>query len=916
MENCYGNKIKELVSQNPLNEGFYQYLLKHNTNDNYGYVLLKNLTLQYLDVINNYIENFASISIRISSTENQEGQRVKFSIYCPEKEIGLKLNPAKEDLVEFLSELTKVVLDNRFYVRFCKNDMQEAFKNYIDALWNYYVNYSKTLFEYKLGTKDAQLTSYINLLLQDTDSGLLLIEQINFLISLFNNICQSLLKAEYLIYDTFAKDYLTDAKDYSSIEKERIRIANSRNIESQYHFLNLLGQDEDYGISDGEEIGSVVVDDMYKEDGQKSGIIDEDAQELIFFSNYLLSFFRSQCAVFKIDKKDNNYEFLSKGLLSCFIMLYRESKITPLIHYNNVSNMLADYSIFIEKIKRYTEIKQRQHFFNVEEHEQTGYENNVTLCTNLLPLANTVTALGKIMQYVFHLILDMCLIDHNYVSTDKNLTVLLRLHCILQLNSHESPNKYSFFTVLDALEKRPLINTENIKELKNTINLLRIKNDLLLLKMRKRSGYSLKDIVYHTIIPEQVENIHEKPYYLFLPLSQFLPDIKRNMVYEHYKVLLDKNSDNNKEDLKEYEQIFTEILCKNELDYEMKYDQLARALERPLHGILGSNNEKIYAYNNVIYFNFINHFIKYGRYIKKLKVEVKEKRNDDYLKEISDFIEANNESGMISCAFILKHLEWLDKVIKNDFLVEGQESDKLKKGFDYIQLAEILLSALKMLIRKLESDSYCMNYSSFFQDCFFKKEDNGDLVRMSFNDLTQFGNDFGGKESKNVFFLSSIWQPPVSLNILKRKHEYFAERTQLNATKFYQHYITTKSNQQNQEIQKYTEKTAKSMEENKKSITGKMLELLTENKKDTVQILGIFAAFLAIATVGLGDLSSDKSNPVNIEKRVISICACMGYFVLLLQLVMARRVRDNLTVYVLLILAIVYITIVFIMGLN
>lgn len=883
MENCYGNKIKELVSQNPLNEGFYQYLLKHYTNDNYGYVLLKNLTLQYLAAINNYIKNFASISIRIGSTENQEGQREKFSIYCPEKEVGLRLNPAKKDLIKFLSELTEAVLDDRFYNCFREDDIQKEFKKYTNALWSYYANYSKTLFEYKLGTKDAQLTSYINLLLQDTDSGLLLIEQINFLICLFNNICQSLLKAEYLIYDKFAKDYLTDAKDYSSIEKERQRIANSRNEEEESFFFSL--EDEEY-------------------------------DELRFFRDNLLSFFHSQCVSFKVDKKNENYRFLSKDLLDCFIMLYRESKITPLIHYNNVSNMLADYSIFIEKIKRYTEIKQRQHFFNVEEHEQTGYENNVTLCTNLLPLANTVTALGKIMQYVFHLILDMCLIDHNYVSTDKNLTVLLRLHCILQLNSHESPNKYSFFTVLDALEKRPLINTENIKELKNTINLLRIKNDLLLLKMRKRSGYSLKDIVYHTIIPEQVENIHEKPYYLFLPLSQFLPDIKRNMVYEHYKALLDKNSDSNKEDLREYEQIFTEILCKNELDYEMRYDQLARALERPLHGILGSNNEKIYAYNNVIYFNFINHFIKYGRYIKKLKVEVKEKRNDDYLKEISDFIEANNESGMISCAFILKHLEWLDKVIKNDFLVEGQESDKLKKGFDYIQLAEILLSALKMLIRKLESDSYCMNYSSFFQDCFFKKEDNGDLVRMSFNDLTQFGNDFGGKESKNVFFLSSIWQPPVSLNILKRKHEYFAERTQLNATKFYQHYITTKSNQQNQEIQKYTEKTAKSMEENKKSITGKMLELLTENKKDTVQILGIFAAFLAIATVGLGDLSSDKSNPVNIEKRVISICACMGYFVLLLQLVMARRVRDNLTVYVLLILAIVYITIVFIMGLN
>lgn len=885
MENCYGNKIKELVSQNPLNEAFYQYLLKHNTNDSYRYVLLKNLTLQYLIAINNYIKNYASISIHIGSIETGENQGGTFSIYCPEKKVGLKLNPAKEDLIKFLSDLSEAVLDDRFYVCFCKDDMQEAFKNYIDELWSYYANYSKTLLEYKLDTKDAQFTSYINLLLQDTDSGLLLIEQINFLISLFNNICQSLLKAEYLIYDKFAKEYLTDATDYSSIEKERIRITGSRDEEDSIFLY------------------------------QESEYIDEEYEELKVFREDLLSFFHSQCGSFKVDKKDDNYQFLSKELLNCFITLYRESKITPLIHYNNVSNMLADYSIFIEKIKRYTEIKQRQHFFNVEEHEQTGYENNVILCTNLLPLANTVTALGKIMQYVFHLILDMCLIDHNYISTDKNLTVLLRLHCILELNSRESPNKYSFFTVLDALEKRPLINAENIEELKNTINLLRIKNDLLLLKMRKRSGYPLKDMVYHSIIPEQVENIHEKPYYLFLPLSQFLPDIKRNVVYEHYKALLDKDNDNNKEDLKEYEQIFTEILCKNESDYEMKYNQLARALEKPLYGILGSNNEKIYAYNHVIYFNFINHFIKYGRYIKKLKVEVKEERNDDYLNEITDFIEANKESGMISCAFILKHLEWFDRVMKEDFFVL-EKSKKLNRGFGYIRLAEILLSALKMLINKLESDSYCMNYSSFFQDCFFKKDDNGDLIRMDFNDLTQFGEDFCKKESKNVFFLSSIWQPPVSLNILKRKYEYYAERVQLSATKFYQDYMTIESIKQNMVIQEYSKNAETNMEENKKSIIGKMLELLTENKKDTVQILGIFAAFLAIATVGLGNLSGDKSNPVNIEERVISICACFGYFVLLLQLIMARRVRDNLTVYVLLILAIVYLTIVFISGLS
>lgn len=76
---------------------------------------------------------------------------------------------------------------------------------------------------------------------------------------------------------------------------------------------------------------------------------------------------------------------------------------------------------------------------------------------------------------------------------------------------------------------------------------------------------------------------------------------------------------------------------------------------------------------------------------------------------------------MISCAFILKHLEWLDKVMKDDILCSGKESHELIIGFEYIRLAEILLNSLQMLIKKLESDSYCMNYSSFFRIASFRK---------------------------------------------------------------------------------------------------------------------------------------------------------------------------------------------------
>lgn len=894
MKNCYGNKIKEMVELNPLDESFYHYFIKKNTNVDYEHELLKNLITRYYDVINFYVENYDDISFDVYSFEDKDQEdKMVICFSCPEKEIEITSDCTQEGLFEFLSKLTESVLEESFYTTFCEETVQEAFKKYVNDLWNYYRNYNITVHGYKRGSKDAQFTSYINLLLQDTDSGLLLIEQINFLISLFNNVCQSLLKGEYLIYDEFAKKYLTHATTYSSIEESRIRIAGSGKNGLQNQVSN------DPLPNENDETLECEWEKTVQDNGQEQ---NEEDTEQEYFKEDLLSFFRSQCAVFTMEK-DKNYPFNSKELLYGFFALYRETNITYLVHYKNVSNILTDYIIFIEKIKKYTEIKQRQHFFNIEEYEPTGYENNVTLCINKYPLATTVTALAKIMQYIFHLILDMCLVDHNYVSTDKNLMVLLRLHCILQPDLNDSSGNHSFFMVLDSLKKRPLINKKNIEELENTMDLMHVKNDLLLLKMRKRSGYSLKDIVYHDIIPEQVENIHEKPYYLFLPSSLFLPNIKSNVIYEHYRALMEKNS-NNRNGLKDYEQIFTEIICNNGSDYETKYKQLAEALNRPLYAIVGSDHEKIFAYNNVIYFNFINHFIKYGRYIKKLKIEIKNIRDDNYLKEVSDFVESNKESGMISCAFILKHLEWLDKVLADGIRVRGEKSDVFSRGFDYIRLSEILLNALRALIKKLESDSYCMNYSSFFQDCFFRKEgDKVERIDIQDPDLLEFDSD---KEyAKNVFFLSSVWQPPVSLNILKIKYEHYTERAKLNASDFYRFYIEETSDRQ----KKVIEDSGNRIGNTKRLVIEEMHKLLTENKKDTVQILGIFAAFLGIATVGLGNLSGTKGNPVNIRGLVTAVSICFGYFILLLQLVSAKKTRRSLEINIVLIIFISVLTI-------
>lgn len=191
------------------------------------------------------------------------------------------------------------------------------------------------------------------------------------------------------------------------------------------------------------------------------------------------------------------------------------------------------------------------------------------------------------------------------------------------------------------------------------------------------------------------------------------------------------------------------------------------------------------------------------------------------------------------------------------------------------------------LIASIEADTYCMNYSSFFQDCFFCNElektkgiEKCKLKRSKLKKITFSPED---KNSKNIIFISSTWQPPVDLVNLKRRYSAFSSRIQLLTTdfyhKYYQHFITL----QETNLKNIKKETETNLDEKVKSLTQEMKVQLTDNKRETVQILGIFAAFLAIATISMekiGDIAS--SDTISL---IFGICTCFGYFIILLQLI-------------------------------
>lgn len=520
---------------------------------------------------------------------------------------------------------------------------------------------------------------------------------------------------------------------------------------------------------------------------------------------------------------------------------------------------------------------------------------------------------AQIFPYLFHSILDMTYIDHNFAVGEKELDTLLNLKETLK---HVMEFMQKLAVSLSSI-KEPAGETENegaattsgrenaylnekdlssIEDLLNTLRIIDIKNNYLIYKIHisdksdKLKNYTF--IVNGGIITFKQEKLGDKLKIDYLDRKKLVSDfcdenkndlLKESVIYN--KLIAERFVWNREESFTSYEVYFFKAIGnKTEFDkIKIYFDNINSSFVSQKCEISTEKHVDITSYNRKIAYHAKNQFTKYGKYIKELSLLVNAGNVKAYIARLEQLITKN--SVVYSCSFIIKHTELvlneLEKLCRNK---SGIDSDW---GFRLRMLAESLLVLYQRLIKSIHDGDYCINFASLYQDAFYRfalnKNPEGkqpvgqpfleSIQRVKLNDVDQIFED---EENAVTCFIASTWMQPVGKIALKENYDRLNnKKTELVAC-FYSIYFQ-------QQEQKNKER-----EDNFRLLRENFQIEVDETKHAMVQTLGIFATFLALATVSLGGFGKEFAF-VDFFKVIGGITFCLGIFVLMLRFIVNTK---------------------------
>lgn len=833
----HSDNFKELLRLSPLKEKFFQTFYTHNFEIKKKF-LVKNMLQEYLDYLLGILYSLDHTNESVRQDNYEKYLHFEFEnneIYC------------KDENNEVIFELSSSNVKNKIWIHFQRLTDIYFYRDHLnqDDI-AYYINKCIEFIDsFNQEAPPTRANAYINYIYSDLDSGLLLADLINYQLTLFNEFCLSLVKGEYLLLDNFSTDYLNDPQRMT---------------------LSIL----------------------YDEFSKVSGYQKYDDDDVIYETDpqtALKKFFDIKCKEMDNLSSDINIKLIAWGQFDYL----RENEI--LKFYNDFAAIRQEYFYFNRKIDAYSDLNnQVRRIFDRFDPEQEYTKNYESAIANFSYSGTGIeySALSRMFPFLFRKMLDMSLIDHNFISSTSNLWALLKLNELLKPTNE----KNNIIGVLKSIPVKSFIDKTAIDHLLDTLDLIRYKNNFLIFKMLKRAGSDIRNYAY---IGEQGVTIINhfasgKSFYAPIYTNDF-EDTEHcdNILSKKYLAFLKRDiSDSNLgpgNSFYEYEKCFMRIICRKE-DYTVCKKEF-KDLETRILDIVYSNqtneHNDINSYNEIIKQNFIDHFKKYGLFIKELKIDIQEKDNGEYLERLLKFVKGNKSDSVLSCGFIIEHLKWALGVLEKDF-IETDKEDKMR-GFEYIDFCEILLKQFKILINHIEEDHYCLNYSSFFKHCFFIK----DGTKLSQYEIFQ-NNNYKDIVDEQVLFISSTWQPPIGIHTLKEHYNRLSDLKDTCVTRFNEELNNNLLRNMENKVKDLSVSNKKEMDvmrqENKEEID--------DNKRTTVQTLGIFAAFLALATISLGSLSAENRPSFNdVLKFIFSMTTCLGYFVLLLHLIIYWKRNDN-----------------------
>lgn len=708
--------------------------------------------------------------------------------------------------------------------------------------------------------EDGDKAKIIYLLYYNSDSNFLVYDVVNYTLKLFNQFCLSLLKGEYIILDKFSEELF-------DIEKE---LRGQKVQKDLREYLKKMPEFDANESASNEELTTV-------------STIQQKIDWLKGAPNF------------------HNIMLDVMGDLS-------DSETIPYVaYYADFFDICREYFIYNRKIDTFLESEKHTtkvpNYFDGEQKYQERYEKAYLKFFNSGASSEAnLLSISEMLPYLFRKILDMCIIDHNFISSEDNFKVLLSLEELLGGFADGQKNG-GFLAILDKLNTYKNISSPVLVDLHKTLRLVDYKNNVLIYKTLKRAAREIEEYQYigerNVVIFSDQDGAPHRTFEIVRKLKNYICVAKeKNDILKEYDLY--ESSKGKSKQLQCYENDFLDILDE-EVDYQFcleKYKSLKNNIIAETN-FIPEEDRDIQKYNQAIVNNLIEQFIKYGEYIKRLQIlgQRQDWNDKKYLKEILYLLQANGHQRILSCSFFRKHLDWSLNRLENKIRKEEANDSS---GFEYVRLIHQLLQHFQKLITYIKDDSYCLNFSSLFQNCFYQYTFDSDAKNGEKEGLQKWvlsaisRKEMIGKsqscfwkkiKDEDVIFISSAWLPPVSILRLEKEYRDFSERADLRSVEFYNNYYDRVFEKQ---VEQKIGVMNEILDEKMEKTTVQVKDELDDNKRSTVQILGIFAAFLALVTVSIGNLVTAKEHK-DYLKMMFSMTICLCVFVMLLHFVVNRK---------------------------
>lgn len=569
-----------------------------------------------------------------------------------------------------------------------------------------------------------------------------------------------------------------------------------------------------------------------------------------------------------LDKNpQNDIEILTMLCESCFIL---DRKIDAILNPNDTQQFVnvADNNLYI---KRY-------------DHFNRYYINRND--------AEKLPEIIRLFPYLFQTITDMTVIDHCFSVGIQEMSTLLSVEDALRKTIDSCENFKDLCrakTTKDEL--RDLFDLEVVDQLLDTLQLLDRKNKFLIYKVLSSDTSKLLSN-FDFMVNNEICSLHHKIADYKAACQQCIPYVMFDdfvaSIVQHNKL---PQSD------RRYENLLFAIIANNEepeyldRDYKRLAAEYLDQYNRHAAGLDDEEYRDIKAYDQKILKRVQEQFIHYGRYLKKLQIVVdkadfsrSEGRQliEDHLSEIEGVL---SETGtrILSCSFLTRHFEWCLGIIHK--VVETKQHAKL--GFDLVNRINTLSLELKRLVHAIEDNCDAANYGSLFEDCFYRcesdSEGNHAIARLKIGsegiDSVETLRDYVYGH-RDVVFIASTFLRPIGKTKLRETYSRLNFRRKNIVNQFYLRFVDSIKSQIDTEFNQRLEKSQETIDRK-----------LDGNRRSVTQILGIFAAFIALASTSISGSTMFKEGS-NYIRFIVSMTLCLSVFVVLLQFVAGTGQRN------------------------